>query len=733
MTQNAKRVRVAVPVPVADGFDYRWDRPGPRPAPGTRVCVPFGKRRHVGVVIDAKVASVVDDAALKPVGEVLDDSPLFDRELLASLRWAAGYYHHPLGDVLLSALPTLLRQGRAAEAEPEPAWQVAAEGLAADREVLARRAPKQALALGLVAGAGVMTAAALRQHGVTADTIRRLADKAWLAPAAAGAAGSAGSAAAGPKETPPELTRDQQLALGEIREADGFAVSLLFGVTGSGKTEVFLRLISEALDRDRQCLLLVPEIGLTPQLVRRLEARFRCRLAVFHSGLTARERLTAWREARSGDARLVVGTRSAAFAPLPEAGLIVVDEEHDPSYKQQSGFRYSGRDLAIMRAKALSIPVVLASATPSLESFHNAVEGRYRLVQLPRRIGAGGEPRLRTIDLNRHAVRRGLSTPLLAAIDRHIGRGNQVLLFINRRGFAPVLFCPGCARASECARCDARMTIHARAGELRCHHCGRRETLQWACPDCGGERIGVGAGTERVTAELEALYPDQAIARLDRDTVAGRDALGAALDAIESGAARIIVGTQLLTKGHDFPRVTLVGVLNADQGLFGTDFRSEERLAQTIVQVAGRAGRRDEPGEVLIQTHYPGHPLLKSLLERDYAAFASHALTERRETGWPPFSHLAVFRAEAVERDRVYAFLERLRREAESAHRKLRVLGPAAAGMERREGRYRAQLLLRSTRRPELHATIAACLEALAAWRETRRVRWSVDVDPAEL
>jgi primosomal protein N' (replication factor Y) len=585
----------------------------------------------------------------------------------------------------------------------------------------------------------VVTASELKRAGISRETVTRLTVMGLVVassaddPDVARSSSPTSAAESALTETPPELTADQRVAVESMLSTSGFITALLFGVTGSGKTEVFLRLIGNALASGRQCLLLVPEIGLTPQLVARLEARFGGGLAVFHSGLTPTERLLTWRQARSGEARLIVGTRSAAFAPLRDPGLIVVDEEHDPSYKQQSGFRYSARDLAVVRAKALDIPVVLASATPSLESFRNAVEGRYRLLTLPNRIGSGGTPDIRIIDLNQHAARQGLSTPLIAAMEQHLANGNQVLLFINRRGFAPVLFCPKCETASGCARCDSRMTVHARAAELRCHHCGRRELLRWACPTCGGERIGIGAGTERVTSELEALYPDLEIARLDRDAVIGRDALGKALANIQSGVASIIVGTQLLTKGHDFPSVTLVGVLNADQGLFGTDFRSEERLAQTIVQVAGRAGRRDRQGEVLVQTHYPKHPLLTNLLSSDYGAFARHALAERRATGWPPFSHLAVFRAEARQRDRVFSFLGRLRNFCGPNDTTTEVLGPTADWMERRDGRYRAQLLLQSQQRPALHAKIGSCLDALAEWPEARRVRWSIDVDPAEL
>jgi primosomal protein N' (replication factor Y) len=739
MTQIVKRVRVAVPVPVGDGFDYRWDRSGPAPAPGTRVRVPFGHRERIGVVIEPGHPSAIDDSALKPIAEVLDDEPLIDAELMRSLQWAASYYHHPLGEVLGQALPNLIRQGRSAEPPSETGFRLTALGRGANAETLKKNAPRQAQLLSLLNASPIVTAAALKSAKIGRETVRRLIDKDWVVTAAlnnplATPLGSAAKPApSASTDAPPELTLDQRTAVDSMRSTSGFSTALLFGVTGSGKTEVFLRLIGDALERGRQCLLLVPEIGLTPQLVGRLRARFGCGLAVFHSGLTPTERLRTWRQARSGEARLIVATRSAAFAPLKDPGLIVVDEEHDPSYKQQSGFRYSGRDLAIVRAKALDIPVVLASATPSLESFRNAAEGRYRLLTLPNRIGSGGTPDIRIIDLNQHAARQGLSTPLIAAMEKHLANGNQVLLFINRRGFAPVLFCPNCATVSECVRCDSRMTVHASAAELRCHHCDRREPLHWACPNCGGERIGVGAGTERVTSELEALFPEHEISRLDRDAVVGREALGQALAEIESGAASIIVGTQLLTKGHDFPSVTLVGVLNADQGLFGTDFRSEERLAQTIVQVAGRAGRRNEQGEVLVQTHYPKHPLLTNLLSADYGAFAEHALTERRATGWPPFSHLAIFRAEATDRDDVFSLLRRLKQHCGLSEAGTQVLGPTPDWMERRDGRFRAQLLLQSQHRPALHQTIRFCLSALAEWPKTHRVRWSIDVDPAEL
>jgi primosomal protein N' (replication factor Y) len=495
---------------------------------------------------------------------------------------------------------------------------------------------------------------------------------------------------------------------------------------------VYLRLIAAELAAGRQTLLLVPEIGLTPQLVARLRTRFGTELAILHSALTERERFDAWRRAFREGAKLVVGTRSAVFAPLPSAGLIIVDEEHDTSYKQQTGFRYSARDLAVVRAQRLGVPIVLGSATPSLETFHNAVSGRYRKLDLPRRIGAAGVPTLRVVDLNRHASRQSMSTPLVAAIEQHLAAGNQALLFLNRRGFAPVLFCANCKDIEECRRCDARMTVHARAGEVRCHHCGAHRPLDWTCPTCGTERIAVGAGTQRVADELAALFPRARVARLDRDSTSRKGALAAVLEDVGAGNTDILIGTQMLTKGHDFPRVTLVGVLSADQGLFGTDPRSHERLAQTILQVAGRAGRADRPGEVIIQTHYPEHPLLASLLGGDYSAFATLALAERRETQWPPFAHLAVWHAEATQRDAALALLEKVRIHLGTPQHAT-VLGPVAQTMERKDGRYRAQLILRATQRAPLHRLVSRALTFVRGLPEARRVRWSVDVDPLEI
>ena len=725
---------MAVPVPLAETFDYRWEAEAPVPPPGSRVSVPFGRSERIGVVVEHPACTALPAAKLKAVRAALDPEPLISAELFQTLAFAAAYYHHPIGEVLSHALPGLLRRRPQAERPPEPVWRLGAAAREGSWEELARRARRQAQALEALAEVEALAEGELRRRGVTRATLTRLAAKGWIEPADAAPAPARPAPRSAAAEELPALTAEQQAALAAIAaDEHGYRCYLLHGATGSGKTEVYLRLIATQLAAGRQTLLLVPEIGLTPQLVRRLERRFGGALAVLHSGLTDRQRLDAWDAARSGAAKVVVGTRSAVFSPLPAAGLVIVDEEHDPSFKQQTGFRYSARDLAVLRAQRLKVPVVLGSATPSLESYHNARLGRYRLLSMPSRIGAGGPPSIRLVDLRRHASRQALSTPLLTHMERHLHAGNQVMLFLNRRGFAPALFCPECGVAAECGRCDARLTVHARAGKLACHHCGTEQPLAWACARCGGERLAVGAGTQRIDTELAALYPDVQIARLDRDAVTRKGALAAVLDGVAAGKTQILVGTQMLTKGHDFSRVTLVAVLSADQGLFGTDFRSHERLAQTILQVAGRAGRRDMPGEVIVQTHHPAHPLLQSLLTQDYRAFADHELEERRRAAWPPFAHVAAWRAEATDRRAAFALLERLRAGAAARSRAVRILGPAAPAMERKDKRYRAQLLYVAEQRGPLHELLAEQVAAIRGWPEARRARWSLDVDPVEV
>jgi len=730
---------IAVDAPLRRLFDYR---PPPqtdpsRLRPGVRLWVPFGRRRAVGVLVELRERSELPESKLRAALGLIDEEPVLDAPLLELLRWSAEYYRHPLGEVIAAALPGPLRAGTGAS-ETEEVWGLSA---AARTGALPPLAPRASRLRDLVAFLEPREHAGSEELGLISprwrDHVRELEKRGWLtrlrqdrsaAVFAAEAAGRCHAAA-------PEPTAEQAAALTTIEAAHGgFASFLLHGVTGSGKTEVYLRAIESVVARGEQALVLVPEIALTPQLVARFAARFDAPLAVLHSSLTDQERLRAWRAARSGAAPVVIGTRSAIFAPLAKPGLIVVDEEHDASYKQQEGFRYSARDLALVRAQRLGIPVVLGSATPSLESLERVRAGRATVLELPNRAAGAQTPPLHLIDLRRHGETQGIATPTLLAMQRHLAAGGQVLLYLNRRGYAPSLFCPACGWVAPCPRCDARLTVHQREGALHCHHCGTQQPIPASCPTCGQTVKPVGQGTERIEETLGQLFPGVPLARIDRDAVRRRGSLEEVLERIQRGEVRILVGTQMLTKGHHFPEVSLVVVLNADQGLFGTDFRAAERLAQTIVQVAGRAGRAERAGEVLIQTEYPEHPLLAQLVSGGYDAFAAAALAERREARWPPFARVAVLRAEAAQRAVPLAFLDRARELAESLQEPgIEVLGPAAAPMERRAGHYRAQLLLHAASHSPLQRLLARWLPAIEGSPEARRVRWSLDVDPLEL
>ncbi|MDX1433975.1 MAG: primosomal protein N', partial [Gammaproteobacteria bacterium] len=510
---------------------------------------------------------------------------------------------------------------------------------------------------------------------------------------------------------------------------------LLDGVTGSGKTEVYLAAIERVLARGEQAMVLIPEIGLTPQIVRRLGERLGDCMAVMHSGLADRERLSAWVRARDGSARVVVGTRSAVFAPLARPGLFVVDEEHDVSFKQQEGFRYSARDLAVVRAHRHGVPVILGSATPSLESLHNVARGRYRRLVLSSRAEGAAPPRVEVIDLRGRPFDEGISLELEGALADCLDAGNQALLFVNRRGFAPMLICHACGWLAECERCDARMVYHSASETLRCHHCAAERRAPTSCGACAGTDLRtLGLGTQRVVERLRNRFPHARIDRVDRDSTRRKGAMESVLDAIHAQRTDILVGTQMLAKGHHFPNVTLVGILDADGGLFSVDFRATERMAQLLLQVAGRAGRGRHPGRVLVQTHHPDHPLLEVLVRHGYASFGAAALAEREAAELPPFTALALLRAESPQPEAALGFLRHAAEVARAAAvDQVQILGPVPAPMERRAGRYRAQLLLQSAERARLHALLGRCLAELEGSAGARRVRWSVDVDPQEL
>jgi primosomal protein N' (replication factor Y) len=735
--------RVVIDTPLRRAFDYLPPLEGPQPQPGMRVEVPFGRQRCIGVIVSLEDQSDAPVDKLKRISRLIDPVPTFDRPLLALLEWAAEYYHHPPGEVVAAALPKLAREGAPIVEEVEYR-ALSGAGAQAHAAGEPRRAPKQRAVLDVLAAAGragLTTSELDTQLPGWRDAARTLVARDWIEVGWQRPALASSLRLESLARHHPEPSAAQQAALDAIADAGaGYRGWLLHGVTGSGKTEVYLRLAEQQLARGQRVLVLVPEIGLTPQLVGRFAERFPdVPLAVLHSGLTDSERLAAWRAAHSGRAGLVIGTRSAVFAPIPDLGLILVDEEHDASFKQQEGgFRYSARDLALARAHRLDIPVLLGSATPSLESLQNVASGRLQRLSLPERAAAAQPPTLRLVDLRSERVHAGLSTTAVTRIEQHLAAEGQVLVYINRRGYAPTLACTACGWIAPCLSCDARLTVYRQADRLRCHHCGADRELPRQCPQCGYAVKTVGQGTERIEETLAETFPGIGIARLDRDAVRRADQLEAVMTRIRQGEARILVGTQMVAKGHDFPDLTLVIVLNADQGLFSTDFRAAERLAQTIVQVAGRAGRAERAGEVLIQTEYPEHPLLTGLLSGGYDAFAAVALEERRHAGWPPFSRLAALRASAVRAESGLAFLDAARRVAEPLCKMpgmsaVRVLGPAPAAMARRADRHHAQLLLESADRGALHRLLAEWLPRIEALPEARGVRFALDVDPLEL
>ena len=634
-----------------------------------------------------------------------------------------------------AALPALLRQGKPLHPTVERV-AITDSGAQENIDMLAQRAPRQAELLEALIDAG--------GDGLDADLLtdtlptwrraaKRLGEKGLLSIFEVRAEDFDERLAS---EQSPDLTlnADQERALEILRASDQFGVFLLDGVTGSGKTEVYLQRVRNILEQGRQVLILVPEIGLTPQLVARLTDRLGIEPALLHSGLSNNARLAAWRAARSGAARLVVGTRSAIFTPLNKPGLIIVDEEHDHSFKQQEGLRYSARDLAIARAKRLDIPVILGSATPTLEMLQHCRNGTYEHIILPARAGEAKPPVMRLIDTVRSPATDGISEPLAEAIQKHLHDGGQILLFLNRRGFAPTLICSNCGHIAGCDRCDSRLTVHARSRQLQCHHCGACRPLREQCDECGETVKPLGEGTERLEESLRTRFPDVAISRIDSDSTQQKGAMHEALESATLGHANILVGTQMLSKGHHFPNLSLVGIVNADQGLFGTDFRSAERMAQSIIQVAGRAGRESRPGEVLIQTAFPENEFWSTLIEGGYSQIADDALAEREITRWPPFTRLALLRSAAHQKADAHRFLDVARRHlAAEANEALRILGPVDAPMARKAGRYRAQLLLQSSDRSTLHRALRILRPMLEADPSARKVRWSIDVDPGEL
>jgi len=721
-------IRVALDVPVARLFDYRCDDAAA--VIGARVLVPFGRQRLIGIIIARPVASEVPEGKLRRATALLDTEPLLHRADLRLLEFAAEYYVHPLGTVVMATLPAALRRVRTRTQTPG-AWALTAAGRAVTANALPPRSRSQHTLLALLHSDGVIPHTTIAAAGVAArKALLSFVAQGWVVAAEAAVTAIP---AMPPPAAAPRLTNDQSSAVESINAALGqYQALLLLGITGSGKTEVYLHAMASALERKLQVLLLVPEIALTPQLESLVIARFPdVAVSTLHSGLADGERAERWQAARSGRARIVLGTRLSVFTPLPDLGLIIVDEEHDSSFKQGEGFRYSARDLAVVRARQAGIPVVLGSATPALETYRNAIDGRYRLLPLKNRIQAG-LPAIACVDLRQQKTDDGLSPRLVSAIAERIARNEQSMVFINRRGYAPVLMCGSCGWMSDCTRCSAKLVLHLRERRLRCHHCGHDGPVPTACPECGDADLApVGQGTQRVEAALIRHFPQARILRIDRDTTRPKAAWPAMRNRIRDRDVDILVGTQILAKGHDFPHLNLVGVVNADSMLYSNDFRASERLYALLTQVAGRAGRGALPGLVLVQTQFPDHPLYAALRDQDFDAFARSQLAERRQAGFPPYVHQALLRAEARELKTAIAFLERAARAAQQLGSGVTVYDPVPANMMRRAGRERAQLLVQTRSRAELRVFLNEWRPLLADAASTA-ARWSLDVDPLD-
>ena len=727
-------IRVALAVPLFKFFDYLLTINDITPVIGARVMVPFGRQKLVGIIVDLPKETELEPSKLKSAIAILDKTSLFSPTLWKLLNWAAEYYQSPLGEVLLSALPVKLRSGEKAEAQSQIYFQITVHGKALldsnDKSLNRAKKQKEALLMlsqkMLAKGKNDFSStiwSALKQKDLIQEVEIQPQIENWKDHK---------------KDLVKEgstltLNKEQALALSQLIFQENFGVFLLDGITGSGKTEVYLQHIAEVLKKGKQVLVLVPEIGLTPQMVQRFQARFNVPIDVWHSQLNDSERLNVWLRAKMGQSAIVIGTRSALFTPFQELGLIIVDEEHDRSFKQQDSWRYNGRDLAVVYAKFLNIPIVLGSATPSLESLHNVNKGKYRHLVLSQRAGNNNQLQHFVINMKNQPVKNGVSILLLNKMQEHLEKGNQVLLFLNRRGFAPILLCHECGWIAQCQHCDKPYTYHQNQRVLRCHYCGAQKAIPMQCGDCGSTYlITTGLGTEQLEETLQEYFPKYDITRIDRDSTSRKGSLEKHLHNITQGKSQILIGTQMLAKGHHFPNVTLVALLNIDGALFSVDFRAEEQLAQLYVQVAGRAGRSIKPGEVVLQTHYPEHPLLVGLLSHGYNHFANETLNIRKIMGLPPHSSQVLFKAQSRDSQKAEALLERIAAFFyQQDYAQLQILGPLPAPLSKKGGQYRWQLLLQHNSRLLLQ-------QALKHFRATEinndhSVRLVIDVDPLDL
>ncbi len=753
-------LHVALPVPLRRLFDYllpvqldnreqqldnREQQQSVRP--GQRVIVPFGRQTLIGVIISVDEKTDQNVSKLKAAKQVLDIEPTFDDSLLDLLNWAAQYYQHPIGDVFSMAMPGALRSTKTID-ELLPKVLASTDQLPEKTE-LSKNA-KQLHKLYALISEMPYSRIQLTELGVPSTTIKKFVDNKWASWENSLGKNKASINSASRANDPItnvsipsinqeqineglQLNNEQAIAVASIDAMDHHRCFLIDGVTGSGKTEVYLQSIATRLLQQKQVLVCVPEIGLTPQTISRFKQRFNVTIALWHSGMTDKQRFDTWQQCRSGEARVVIATRSGIFLPFKNLGMIIIDEEHDASFKQQDGFKYHCRSLALYRAKQLNIPVVLGSATPSLETLYNVEQEKFSYLQLTRRAGNSQLPTTHLLDLNRCQVNASLGQPLIDEMRTQLSLNRQVMLFINRRGFAPVLMCEECHWLTECSRCSSFTTYHRGSNLLICHHCGFQHPTLHQCLGCGSTRmVPVGVGTEQIEHSLAELFPEIDVIRLDRDSTSKKGEFDNKLNQINSGKPMIVVGTQMVAKGHHFPNVSLVGIVDVDGALFSSDFRAAEKLSQLVVQVSGRAGRGSVKGQVWLQTKFPEHPVIQDLVNNEYKDFAKFALSERKMLNLPPYSHQVVLRAESTFSELGQQWLFDLSKYL-SDYEGLLMLGPTPAPMTKKAGKFRHLLIIQSQSRPYLHKLVNWLLENLDSIQKDNRIRWTVDVDPIDL
>jgi primosomal protein N' (replication factor Y) len=727
-------LQVAIPVPMRQLFTYKLPAELNTNAVqlGERVIVPFGSRQVVGIVLSIDESTEYAAKKLKSVLSRVDDNFSFSSKLLHFIQRCSDYYHHPIGDVFQQALPVLLRQIKQPDVEMPQVWLTKADLSEEEQTTTAKRSPKQAELLTMLKQHQGMTWSELLTLGYNKAQLNALEKKQFIYSKSRAVTLFQWQERALQQDNRLDLSTEQALIVATVKELQAqFSCHLVDGITGSGKTEVYLQAMEQILANNKQVLVLVPEIGLTPQTLSRFEQRFNVPISLHHSGLNDKERLQTWLEAQRGTAAIVIGTRSAIFTPLNDLGMIIVDEEHDASFKQQDSFRYHARDIAILRARQLNIPIILGTATPSFESLQNALTGKYYYHQLRKRAGNASTAKISLIDVAQQQMEHGLSGSLKQAIKNTLARGEQALVFLNRRGYAPAINCQECHWIADCQRCNKPFTLHQGQGLLICHHCASQKRIPPQCPSCGSVRIKpLGQGTEQLEEKIGELFPDYSTVRIDRDSTRKKGALAKLLTEVSNKEHQLLIGTQMLAKGHHFPDVTLVAVLDVDGALFSYDFRAAEHMAQLLVQVSGRAGRASKPGKVMVQSKFPDHPLLQDLVQNGYQHFAKHALIERQQALLPPFSFQALFRAEANYPSYPENFLRAM---TQIAFEGCQFAGPIPAAMGKKAGKFRFHLILQAKSRKQLHQAVFKLIHHSATNEWQSKVRWSIDIDPVDL